>query len=776
MTIEYPEFRASGYLSANMKLGDILIKQIKSTTVNKKIVILPFFLIFIAYLVVTITSVNGRIEYYRNHMMEDSIEYAKSYAIGISKSAEARDTLNELLEERLLVASRSTILLQGELDNERLAEMAERYRVDALYFYSPEGEILYSSNGEDIGWRATEGHPVYEFMNNPLEFQAEEIRQDSESNQYFKYGYFQREDGSFVQVGIYAAEIYDFIGSFEMQQLLDEIKGAELVHSLYFIDENLEIVSSTSEDFLGASISNPDLVDAIRRNKEYNSTVEIDGEELYYGLVPIYIEDDKIGTLAVAQSTEDMDLVISEAVKNGLYNLTSVFIVIGFFAAYIIRNNKQLVEMAYYDNLTGLPNQAYLKEYIQETLRGKKLEDKAILLVNIENFRHINMTYGYDFGDDILREIARRLKSVVGGSHLVTRFTSDRFVVFVEGQRDKKQLVRLAESITEALDKPIENSRNRQYINSQIAIVESIRDYFDVDNLLREVSIALDHLPRESSVNYIFFSEDMGEKVSRWDAIEKEIRDFVLTPNSETIYLDYQPKVDLKTGRISGFEALARMNSEDLGRISPIEFIDVAEKRLIIAPLGYRLLEMAVGFAKKMDCDWCKDATIAVNISGIQLLRDDFVDRVKGIIDRYDLEPGRLELEITESILLDNYHVINEKLKVLRDIGIEISLDDFGTGYSSLSRLGELNVGVIKIDRYFIKKIDNQTEDSHLTHDIISMAHKSGLKVVAEGVETMDQLEYLRRNHCDYMQGYLFSRPVSPEEALKLLQSTNKDK
>lgn len=759
-----------------MKFGDTLNKQIKSTRVNKKIVILPFLLIFIAYLLVTITSVNSRIEYYRDHLMEDSMEYAKSYAIGISKSAEARDTLNELLEERLLVASRSTVLLQGELDNDRLSEMAERYRVDVLYFYNPEGEILYSSNGEYIGWKASEGHPVHEFMNNPLEFYAEEIRQDSESDQYFKYGYFQREDGSFVQVGIYAAEIYDFIGSFEMQQLLDEIKDAELVHSLYFIDESLEIVSSTSKDFIGASISNPDLVDAIRRSREYNSTVEIDGEELYYGLVPIYIEDDKIGTLAVAQSTEDMDLVINDAIRNGIYNLTSVFIVIGIFAAYVLRKNKQLVEMAYYDSLTGLPNQEYLKEYIQEAIGEKKVEDKAILLVNTENFRHINMTYGYDFGDEILREIARRLKSVIGDRHVVTRFTSDRFVVFVEGRWNKGQLIDLAETITEVLDKPIENSRNRQYINSQIAIVESIRDYFDVDNLLREVSIALDHLPRESSVNYIFFSEDMGEKVSRWDAIENEIRDFVLNPDSKTIYLEYQPKVELATGKISGFEALARMDSEELGRISPIEFIDVAEKRLIIAPLGYRLLEMAVRFAKGMDCQWCKDATIAVNISGIQLLRDDFVDRIKGIIGRYELEPERLELEITESILLDNYHVINEKLKVLRDIGIEVSLDDFGTGYSSLSRLGELNVGVIKIDRYFIKKIDDQTEDSHLTHDIISMAHKSDLKVVAEGVETVEQLEYLKKNDCDYMQGYLFSRPVLPEDAMKLMASTNKDK
>ena len=759
-----------------MKFGDTLNKQIKSTRVNKKIVILPFLLIFIAYLLVTITSVNSRIEYYRDHLMEDSMEYAKSYAIGISKSAEARDTLNELLEERLLVASRSTVLLQGELDNDRLSEMAERYRVDVLYFYNPEGEILYSSNGEYIGWKASEGHPVHEFMNNPLEFYAEEIRLDSESDKYFKYGYFQREDGSFVQVGIYAGEIYDFIGSFEMQQLLDEIKDAELVHSLYFIDESLEIVSSTSKDFIGASISNPDLVDAIRRSREYNSTVEIDGEELDYGLVPIYIEDDKIGTLAVAQSTEDMDLVINDAIRNGIYNLTSVFIVIGIFAAYVLRKNKQLVEMAYYDSLTGLPNQEYLKEYIQEAIGEKKVEDKAILLVNTENFRHINMTYGYDFGDEILREIARRLKSVIGDRHVVTRFTSDRFVVFVEGRWNKGQLIDLAETITEVLDKPIENSRNRQYINSQIAIVESIRDYFDVDNLLREVSIALDHLPRESSVNYIFFSEDMGEKVSRWDAIENEIRDFVLNPDSKTIYLEYQPKVELATGKISGFEALARMDSEELGRISPIEFIDVAEKRLIIAPLGYRLLEMAVRFAKGMDCQWCKDATIAVNISGIQLLRDDFVDRIKGIIGRYELEPERLELEITESILLDNYHVINEKLKVLRDIGIEVSLDDFGTGYSSLSRLGELNVGVIKIDRYFIKKIDDQTEDSHLTHDIISMAHKSDLKVVAEGVETAEQLEYLRKNDCDYMQGYLFSRPVLPEDAMRLMASTNKDK
>ncbi len=731
-------------------------------------------MVFIAYLLVTISSVNSRIEYYREHLMMDSMEYAKSYAVGISKSAEARDTLNELLEERLLVASRSTVLLQGALDNDRLAEMAERYRVDVIYSYNAEGEIVFSSDGEYIGWQAPEGHPVYEFMNNPLRFHAEEIRQDSESDRYFKYAYFQREDGRFVQVGIYAEEIHDFLGGFEMQQLLDEIKDAELVHSLYFIDENLEIVSSTIEEYIGTSITNTDLVDAIRRNKEFNSNIDIEGQELYYGLVPIYMGEDKIGTLAVAQSTEDMDLVVSEAVKNGIYNLTSVFVVIGIFAAYIIRKNKQLVELAYYDGLTGLPNQEYLKEYIQEAISEKKVDEKAILLINTQNFRYINMTYGYDFGDEILREIAKRLRAVIGDSHLISRFTSDRFVVFIERYRDKDQLIQLTESITDMLDKPIENSRNRQYINSQIAIVESIKNYVDVDNLLREVSIALDHLPRESSKNYIFFSEDMGEKVSRWDTIENEIRDFVLNPNSETIYLEYQPKIELSTGRISGFEALARMNSESFGTIPPMEFIDIAEKRLIISPLGYRLLEMAVRFAKGMECDWCRDATIAVNISGIQLLRDDFVDRVKGILDRYELKPERLELEITESILLENYHIINQKLKALKDAGIEISLDDFGTGYSSLSRLGELNVGLIKIDRYFIKKIDDFTEDSHLTHDIISMAHKSGLKVVAEGVETDVQLEYLRRNSCDFMQGYLFSKPVPPEEAMELMASTNK--
>jgi EAL domain-containing protein (putative c-di-GMP-specific phosphodiesterase class I) len=292
-----------------------------------------------------------------------------------------------------------------------------------------------------------------------------------------------------------------------------------------------------------------------------------------------------------------------------------------------------------------------------------------------------------------------------------------------------------------------------------------------VDELMKDASIAITYMENGVS-NSMFFNAQMRNQVDREEVIELELIDSCKTIDDGIIHLEYQPKIHSTTNKIIGFEALARMNSKKLGIVPPSEFIDIAERKHLILPLGTMILEKACIFTKNLVDLGYKDIRMAVNVSGIQLLMDDFLETVTEIIDKTGIDTRNLELEITETVLLENYSLINGVLQQLRNRGIEISMDDFGTGFSSLASIGELNIDIVKIDRHFIMKIVNGFEQNLITTDIISMAHKLGLGVIAEGVETKIQKDYLIRHNCDIMQGYYFSRPVSESKAKAMLKAT----
>ncbi|MSU03491.1 putative bifunctional diguanylate cyclase/phosphodiesterase [Tissierella pigra] len=310
-------------------------------------------------------------------------------------------------------------------------------------------------------------------------------------------------------------------------------------------------------------------------------------------------------------------------------------------------------------------------------------------------------------------------------------------------------------------------------ITVKIGIVEIDESYSRIDDIIKDAEIALNNISEKENKKYCFFDETMREDLILNETIEKELRKVIYDNNSEEFYLEYQPQINLKTDYIVGFEALARWKNKELGIISPIKFIDVAEKQQLIVPLGRLILIKACNFIKTLENEGHKGIKVAVNISLIQLLQYDFITDVIEIIEKARIRPENLELEITETVLADNYEIINEKLSKLRKEGISISLDDFGTGHSSLARLKKINIDTIKIDKLFIDNLLNKDQEKVLTSSIISLVHKIGLMVIAEGVETEAQKQYLIKNNCDIMQGYLFSKPVSMENAIKLLSKTN---
>ena len=265
----------------------------------------------------------------------------------------------------------------------------------------------------------------------------------------------------------------------------------------------------------------------------------------------------------------------------------------------------------------------------------------------------------------------------------------------------------------------------------------------------------------------------MEEKLLREVTIKKELSKAAFDDFDESIYIVYQPIIDLKTNTIYGFEALARMNSEELGNVSPVEFIPIAEETQLIVPLGKKIMNLAFGFLKQIEQNGYDNIELSFNVSAIQLLRDDFLPDLIQIIHENEINPNNLNIEITESVFSNNYQEINDKLEEIRRLGIKISIDDFGTGYSSLARERELKINCLKIDKYFIDKLDYPRVTDDITGDIVSMAHKLGHCVVAEGVEYEEQKEYLIEHHCDLMQGYLFSKPLLEKSAIDILTKTN---
>ncbi|MDD2499007.1 MAG: hypothetical protein PHY90_12900, partial [Desulfitobacteriaceae bacterium] len=331
----------------------------KLKAVDLKIFIIPLVIITGIFLGVDAIMIKSIKNYYFNHMKEESLNFAKSYSHSLTKASEAYEIVNGLLEEKLLVASKMTVSSYGHHSNEVLTELANNLKVDEIYTYNPQGEIIYSNKGEYLGWKAYEEHPVYDFMISNSRSLVEDIRQDTESGVYYKYAYLKLFDGHFVQIGVLADKIQNFLGAFEMHQLLDEMKKDGVVAQIYFIDNDFNVLGSTDNELVGRKVTNREVKTAIDTNEEYGFINNLNGENVYEVFVPVYFQDKKIGTLCVIQSLKDTEEVVRQITILGLVTLSIIYASLLYGLTSTYNKNKKLINLAYYDSLTGLPNKAY---------------------------------------------------------------------------------------------------------------------------------------------------------------------------------------------------------------------------------------------------------------------------------------------------------------------------------------------------------------------------------------------------------------------------------
>ncbi|MHC1943289.1 EAL domain-containing protein [Bradyrhizobium sp. UFLA06-06] len=429
------------------------------------------------------------------------------------------------------------------------------------------------------------------------------------------------------------------------------------------------------------------------------------------------------------------------------------------------RTENRIAHMAHYDALTDLPNRVLFRERLERALKAIRPDQQlAVMYIDIDEFKAVNDALGHQIGDELLRAIADRLRTCVGDTDVAARLGGDEFAVIQTVVRDQTETMQLLAAIYQAIRRPIECSGHLITTDASIGIAVAPADGLDIDQLLRNADLALYGAKSDGRRTYRFFETGMDARAKARRSLELELRQAIADGSFE---LHYQPLLHLEEGQVSCCEALVRWRHPERGTISPADFIPIAEDTGLINDLGHWVLNTACREAM----NWPEHVHVAVNVSPIQFKSQTLALNVAAALAATGLAPSRLELEITEAVLIRDDEAALDILHQLRELGVRIALDDFGTGYSSLSYLQRFPFDKIKIDRAFIKDLAGTGASSTIVQAVVNIAAASDMTTTAEGVETEQQRNLLRILGCTEMQGYLFSRPVSSAEIRKLLSS-----
>lgn len=430
------------------------------------------------------------------------------------------------------------------------------------------------------------------------------------------------------------------------------------------------------------------------------------------------------------------------------------------------RSRQELAKLAYHDYLTNLPNRLSLREFLESALFPGCEKRYTLFFIDTDNFKYINDSMGHSTGDQLLVLIGNRLRENLMSNGTLFRFGGDEFIIIIP-DISAADINKQADALLDAFKKPFELNFSILHISISIGIATYPDGGTQAEDLIRNGDMAMYHAKTRGKGQYAIFSQNMDYSLRERLSIENHLR-AALEHNEFLLY--YQPQVDIETGNISGFEALLRWASPEMGFIMPSSFIPIAEETQLIIPVGEWVLREACSFLKELHRQSGKTCTISVNVSILQLLQADFSEMVMAILKDTGLAPEFLELEITESILMESYDLIDSVINRLRNNGVRFALDDFGKGYSSLTYLNKLPINTLKIDKLFMNENVPDINEESITGSIISMGLQLGLSVVAEGIEQEEQLDYLSKHKCSKYQGYFFSKPVPAEEAIRLVR------
>ena len=447
------------------------------------------------------------------------------------------------------------------------------------------------------------------------------------------------------------------------------------------------------------------------------------------------------------------------------------------------RAEEKIKYLAYYDSLTGLPNRDLFRDRVDQALKLGGRYDRiiAVLFLDLDNFKQVNDSLGHHVGDWLLKRVSLLVQKSLRDSdtisrneieNVLSRQGGDEFTILLTEIEQSEDAAAVAKRILQLLSEPVTLGKEEIYVSASIGIAIFPHDGDDMDTLLQNADTAMYHAKEQGKNNYQYYKKSMHDSAFEKMTLENHLRKAL---NRSEFQLYYQPQVEAGTGRIVGLEALIRWLSPELGMVSPADFIPLAEERGLIGPIGEWVVHTACVQNREWQLGGLPKMPVSVNISSKQFQRLTIMKIIENALTESGLEPQYLKLEITESAIMEESEVTVRAMQKLNKMGLHFIMDDFGTGYSSLSYLKRFPIDAIKIDRSFIRGLHVDPDDEAIANAIISMAHSLGMKVVAEGVETEAQLAFLRKQGCDEIQGFLFSRPVPAGEIPDLLRLSEQE-
>ena len=443
------------------------------------------------------------------------------------------------------------------------------------------------------------------------------------------------------------------------------------------------------------------------------------------------------------------------------------------------RTSKELQESrehfrhaAFHDALTGLPNRTLFTDHLRVALGHARQNENylfCVLFLDLDRFKNINDSLGHPCGDELLMLVARRLESCIRQTDMVARFGGDEFAILLDGMQDAPDALTVAEKVQQAISAPFKLHNHEAVTTASIGVALGTNNYTEAEDVIRDADTAMYRAKEHGKARYEIFDTAMHTRAVTLLRLESDFRRAL---EHQELCVYYQPIVSIESGELHGFEALVRWNHPERGIILPSDFIPLAEETGLIVPLGLNVLREACSQLWK----WQQRSVLnrylimSVNLSGKQLMQPDLTEKIEQVLRESHLDPWHLKLEITETVVMENSELAAITLAKLRGLGVRLSIDDFGTGYSSLSYLNRFPVHTLKIDRSFVTRMSQADENLQIVKTIVTLAGNLGMEVIAEGVETEDQLEQLRALKCQYAQGFLFSEPLDVMDAEVFIQ------
>ncbi len=591
-----------------------------------------------------------------------------------------------------------------------------------------------------------------------------------------------------------------------------KLNGADSSYA-YLIDENGYVIYHPDKKKIGLPVENLEIryiMNDMQNGKQASPTIVHYSES----------SQDMIGACSLIDKTKWMLVIVGNMneFEAPIQSLTTVIIIfcvlitiitsiVGFFLAKQISNpiiksleskNEQLtalyeeisaseeelhqqvdelnehratiLEMAYHDSLTKLANRTLFIDHLNALISESERSSVkfAITFLDLDNFKRINDTLGHSIGNDLLVETANRLTNGIKANDFLARLSGDEFSIILSNMESMDEITPYLDKLMELFTEPFNIKNKTINLTISIGISRYPKDGATVEELLKNADTAMYSAKEMGKNAYQFFSENMKSELLRKTELERSLRRAM--DNGE-FTLHYQPQYSTNTDKLRGLEALLRWNNSEMGSISPIEFIPIAEESGLIMPIGSWVLKTACIMCKKIITEYHTPIIMSVNISAVQIKHPGFYETVMDCVNSSGIDPQNLNLEITESVFIGNGHDPYNVLWKLSEAGIGLAMDDFGTGYSSLSYLRVLPITLLKIDKSFIQEIGKSIDKDSLTEAIISLAQKLNIETVAEGVETKGQLDYLTKSGCDYLQGYYLSVPLEESKVLQLIEN-----